>query len=97
MAPFSLLTLVLLISVCCLHCGEHGLVMGANSTEPVQLYFMYMTSRSRINTSGSLLGIDLALEIINQDPSFLPGYQLNYTMVLDSKVSRVHAEQKDHP
>ena len=84
MASFSLVLIVALFS---LSCVEHGSVLAVNSTEPTPLYFLFMTSwSSSANTSGSLPAVDLALDMINGDSSFLPGYQLHYR-ALDSQVS----------
>lgn len=54
-----------------------------------QLYFSYITTKTgdQFVTSGGTPAVDLALEEINSNSSILANYKLNYTTVLDSKVS----------
>ena len=52
------------------------------------LYFTYMSSLSGgFVSGGSIPGVQIALDQINDDPSMLPGYTLHY-IFSDSKVSR---------
>lgn len=55
-----------------------------------QLTFSYITTitSDQILASGGIPSVDLALEDI-ANSSFLANYTLNYTTVLDSKVSRL--------
>ena len=67
-----------------------------NSTDPevlrgrTPLHFALIQSLggpdSQFNQSGSVAGVKLALDRINNDSSLLPGYTLHYTFT-DSKVS----------
>ena len=53
------------------------------------LEFLYMTSFGEaFNSSGSVLGMMMALERINSNSSVLPGYQLNYNSIVDTQVSK---------
>ena len=68
------------------------LVACASATAKVnktQLYFSYITIKTgdQFITSGGAPAVDLALEEINRNSSILANYTLNYTTVLDSKVS----------
>ena len=51
------------------------------------LTFMFVTSFGQfgLNTSGVVPAADLALEDINANPDILPGYNLVYDRVRDSK------------
>ena len=63
---------------------------GATATvNKTQLYFSYITTKTgdQFITSGGTPAVDLALEEINSNSSILANYKLNYTTVLDSKVS----------
>ena len=50
---------------------------------------------SAFNSSGSLLGIQIALDQINEDPSILPGYKLHY-LLKDSQVSALVKQHLFH-
>jgi len=53
----------------------------------ISLYFALMMSFSgNAKTSGTIPGIQAALDGINRDPTLLPGYKLHYTLT-DSQVS----------
>ena len=56
-----------------------------NTTCPLFVGVMFSFS-SVFNTSGAVLGVQIALDQINDNPNMLPGYKLHYA-VLDSKVS----------
>lgn len=74
--PMSLKVLLLAAAVSC-----------ANS-ERTPLHFLYIyADSSSYNSTGAIPAVDIALENINGDSSLLPGYTLNYTQPLDSKVS----------
>ena len=50
------------------------------------LYFALLQSfGSELNGSGSVAGLQVALDRINNDPTLLPGYTLHYTLT-DSQV-----------
>ena len=52
------------------------------------LTFSYITTKSGgFISSGGIPVVDLALELINNRTDVLPGYNLAYTTVLDSKVT----------
>ena len=56
-----------------------------NSTR-TPLYFALLQSfGSEYNGSGSVAGLQVALDRINSDPTLLPGYSLHYTLT-DSQV-----------
>ena len=55
------------------------------TTTPLYLALM-MSFGGGFNSSGTVPGIKIALDRVNQDPSILPGYTLHYTL-LDSEVS----------
>ena len=58
------------------------------NNERTPLYFLYITSDGpSYSSAGAIPAVDIALEKINGDPTLLPGYTLNYTEPLDSKVS----------
>ena len=53
----------------------------------IPLRFMFLTAfTGDFNSSGTVPAIEIALERINQDPSILPGYQLQTVPVRDSEV-----------
>ena len=52
------------------------------------LDFLFMTSfGGAFNSSGSALGMMMALERINANSTVLPDYKLGYTSIVDSQVS----------
>ncbi len=60
----------------------------ANNT----LEFLFMTSFSEsLNTSGNAVGMMIALEKINANSSILPDYNLTYSAIVDTQVSRYFA------
>ena len=75
-------TLVLaLLCFCFTEVTVHG-----NGLLPLR--FSYITTKTgEFISSGSIPVVDLALEQINNRTDILPGYSLNYTNILDSKVS----------
>ena len=59
---------------------------GETSLELKSLYFALMMSfGGDFRTSGTIPGVQVALDQINSDPTLLPGYQLHYTLT-DSQV-----------
>ena len=57
-----------------------------NDTTRMPLYFALLQSfGSELNGSGSVAGLQVALDRINSDPTLLPGYSLHYTLT-DSQV-----------
>ena len=57
-----------------------------NDTTRTPLYFALLQSfGSELNGSGSVAGLQVALDRINSDPTLLPGYSLHYTLT-DSQV-----------
>ena len=60
-------------------------VTAAGGDQPV--YFSLMVSRApTLDTSGIVSAVDRALELINNDPKILSGYDLQYSQVLDTQV-----------
>ncbi len=60
--------------------------------EPCPLFFTFLISFGGIyKSNGGLPGVQIALNQINADPDFLPGYTLHYTLH-DSNVS-THTEE----
>ena len=55
-----------------------------NSTCPLYLAVMFSFGGS-FRSSGAIPGVQLALDQMNDDPGFLPGYTLHYLM-MDSQV-----------
>ena len=52
-----------------------------------RLYFSLMlSSAAGLNTSGVVPAVEKELQVINIDPTILPGYSLHYTRVADTKV-----------
>ena len=61
---------------------------GANTQEKIPLHFSYITTLTGdISIAGAIPVVDLALEQINNRTDILSNYTLNYTTILDSKVS----------
>ena len=59
-----------------------------HAVEKTPLKFSYITTKTGgFVSSGSIPVVDLALEQINNSTDILGGYTLNYTAILDSKVS----------
>ena len=53
------------------------------------LYFSFITTMTGdFVASGAIPAVDLALEQINNRTDILPNYTLNYTTILDSKVTK---------
>ena len=65
--------------------------------ERTPLYFSLIQSLggpfSQYNASGTVAGVKVALDRINNDTSLLPGYTLHYTLT-DSKVFEVQLENR---
>ena len=57
-----------------------------NKTTPLYFGLIQSFSASQIDGSGTIAGINVALDEINSNCSLLPGYSLHYT-VADSQVS----------
>lgn len=63
-------------------------VKGNIPQEKIPLNFSYITTKTGgFVSSGSIPVVDLALEQINNRTDILSNYTLNYTVILDSKVS----------
>ena len=57
-----------------------------NTAKPIPIYFALMMSfGGSFNSSGAVPGVQVALDLINRDPTLLPGYSLHYT-IADSQV-----------
>ena len=62
-----------------------------NKTTPLYFGLIQSFSASQIDGSGTVAGVNIALDRINNDCSLLPGYSLHYT-VADSQVSLYFGE-----
>lgn len=60
--------------------------VGSNATTTPLYLALMMSFGGGFNSSGTVPGIKVALDRLNEDPSMLPGYTLHYTL-LDSQVS----------
>ena len=61
------------------------------NSEKIPLHFSYITTKTGgFVSSGSIPVVDFALEQINNRTDILTNYMLNYTSILDSKVSAWH-------
>ena len=90
-------TVVIIVAVICIGCSvtqsgdSLSLDRPRNDDEKIPLNFSYITTISGGVTgfvsSGSIPVVDLALEQINNRTDILSNYTLNYTAILDSKVS----------
>ena len=76
-----------LVPVLVLFLWRLNLVSATNSTK--NLTFMFVTSWGGFgyNSSGTLPAAEIALKAINSRPDLLPGYNLVYDEIRDSKVS----------
>ena len=73
-----------------------------NASTKLPLHIAYYTSKSgTFVSSGTIPAVDLALDLINDDDGILPGYNLSYEGIYDTKVgslqlhrdpSRTHAD-----
>ena len=74
---------------------SQSLLVSASNTN---LTFMLVTSSGGFgyNSSGTLPAAEIALRNINSHPDLLPGYNLVYDEVRDSKVSRDRVCYKTH-
>ena len=58
----------------------------SNDTTTVPIYFaLIMSFGGAFNSSGTVPGVQIALDLINSHPTLLPGYSLHYTAT-DSQV-----------
>ena len=88
-------TVVIIVAVICIGCSVtqsgDSLLDRLRNDERIPLNFSYITTISGGVTgfvsSGSIPVVDLALEQINNRTDILSNYILNYTAILDSKVS----------
>ena len=56
------------------------------NNSPVDLYFGFITSfGNTYNSSGTVPAVQIALDLINDDPTLLPNYKLHYQLT-DSQV-----------
>ena len=64
---------------------------GETSVELKSLYFALMMSfGGDYRSSGTIPGVQVALDQINSDPTLLPGYQLHYTLTDSQVCVRLH-------
>ena len=70
-------------------------VSPVTADKKILLHFSYITAKTGVFvSSGGIPAVDLALELINNMPDILPNHTLNYTTILDSKVSDKHELQE---
>ena len=86
------LFLLFLFLICCisvtgqLQVGNCTQTRGSTST----LEFLFMTSFGEaFNSSGSAVGMMMALDRINSNTSILAGYNLTYSAIVDSQVKEL--------
>ena len=71
-------------------CSLLHLSVGTNSSneDKIPLHFAYITTKTGdFLASGGIPIVDWSLEMINERDDILQNYTLNYTEILDSKVS----------
>ena len=71
-------------------CSLLHLSVGTNSSneDKIPLHFAYITTKTGdFLASGGIPIVDWSLEMINERDDILQNYTLNYTDILDSKVS----------
>ena len=61
-----------------------------NDTRKPLHFALLQSFGSEYNGSGSVAGLQVALDRINSDPTLLPGYSLHYTLT-DSQVKHEHS------
>ena len=74
----------------CLLCSLLHLSAGtrSNNEDKIPLNFAYITTKTGgFVVSGAIPIVDWSLEMINERDDILQNYTLNYTEILDSKVS----------
>ena len=82
-----LLSLPFILGLVTTVCGYLDVYPPVNNNDTrTPLYFALLQSfGSKLNGSGSVAGLQVALDRINSDPTLLPGYTLHYTLT-DSQV-----------
>ena len=63
----------------------HEANSSTNKSIPIYLALI-MSFGGAFNTSATIAGVQIALDLINDDPTLLPGYSLHYTAT-DSQVN----------
>ena len=67
--------------------GAQGTPSCGNASEILPLHIAYYTSKSgTFVSSGTIPAVDLAFELINDEDDLLPGYNLTYDKIYDTKV-----------
>ena len=84
--------LLFLFLICCV--SVTGQLQVGNCTQPrgstSTLEFLFMTSFGEaFNSSGSAVGMMMALDRINSNTSILAGYNLTYSSIVDSQVKGI--------
>lgn len=88
-AAYRLVLSLQLCLLCMTLCITNGDIL--RHDEKITLNFSYITTKTGgFVSSGSIPVVDLALEQINNRTDILSNYTLNYTAILDSKVSCCH-------
>jgi len=81
------LVLLLTCSSVCVLCYEQVYPPVNENDSTTDVFFALMVSfSSRFNSSANVVGVKVALDMINSDPYLLPGYTLHYVLS-DSEVS----------
>ncbi len=88
--PLFITVAAIVLAIGHLACGQYLQIYPEKGTGdgPNHLYFGLMQSfGGGFSASGTVPGVQVALDQINADPAMLPGYTLHYTLS-DSQVSR---------
>lgn len=94
---FLVLTISLLLNIGAIR--AQGTPSCGNATTKVPLHIAYYVSMSGdFISSGTIPAVDLALETINANEiGILPGYNLSYTTIYDTKVRAICSDRMRNP
>ena len=82
------MVLISLIIIAAALCAAETVTAASNRVEKIPIHFSYITTITEgYGAAEGIPAVDLALEQINNRTDILPNYTLNYTTILDSKVS----------
>ncbi len=84
------MTTILCLSIVLLLCSVNAKDCPSLNDSRQSLEFLYMTSFGvSLNSSGSVVGMMMALDKINSNSSLLPDHTFGYTSIADSQVSLI--------